>query len=123
VLPVAAPTTAKYIGADAGSPTVQYNNFRIRYNQATLNVEIATVAGTETIGAFCESQFGGALFNVNQVYNVTTTFQVFGDPGVIDGAERRSYRFGPTSLTDSRHYDFEMQHITATKIAMKIQEL
>jgi hypothetical protein len=113
--------STRYIGSSAGVlASMTLENFVIRYNTANTSLEIAAVAGTESIQTFCSTQFGNALVNTSGPLTVTTAFQVFGDPAIVAGLERRDYVFGPVAAGDQRQYQFTFQSLSATKVAMRV---
>jgi hypothetical protein len=104
-------TIARYVGPVAGNPTVTVDNFRFRFETATTNLQIATVAGTETVKFFAEGFFGAMAAipgpHNNNAFAVSTTFTTIGDPGAVFIAEHRSIVFTPTNTADLRAYEFE----------------
>ena len=107
---VAAPGLARYIGLTTGNPTIALDNFRFRFDTATLNLQIATVAGTETINAYTDVSWGSGN-NGADGYNynlaVTTAFATLGDVGALFQAEWRNYIITPSNTADVRAYKFE----------------
>jgi hypothetical protein len=115
---------AKYVGPNTTTlASVTLGNFILRYNATTTNVEIATVAGTETIGYYSEVNFASAAFDTaGTALALTTTFQLIGDPGIILGAEKRTIWFSPIAAGDTRMFEFELLSPTLTKMAVRLKQ-
>jgi hypothetical protein len=98
--------------------TVTTDNFIIRYNAATTNIEMATVSGIETIQGVFGTQNGNAWKINYGPYALTTTFQVVGNPAVVAGAEGRDYMWSRTLATDTSIFNLRMTSISSLKMSM-----
>jgi hypothetical protein len=113
-----------YVGpSTAQNSTVRLDNLIIRYNQATLDVEIALASGTLSVYAHNECIFGNSFINTVGILNLTTTFQILGDPDVTVNGEQRTSYITPTAAGDARAWKFEGQYWTgaAAKNMMRLQ--
>lgn len=103
--------SSTYVGITTGTNAiVRLDNFLVRYNNTTNNLEIATVTGSETIFSYDETVFGaGSFINiVDATKVVTTAFSTWGDPGLTVNGEHRTYLFTPQTTGDSRAYVLEL---------------
>ena len=120
----APPLASKYVGPNTGTlAQVQLGNFIVRYNAGNTNLEIATVAGTESILSYDETIWGaaGSLLNVvDSPKAVTTAFSTWGDPGVTINGEHRTYLFTPAATGDARAYVLELAWFT-NKVMMSLR--
>lgn len=118
------PTWAQsYVGPATGQlATVQLDGLIMRYDATTNNIQAAVTSGTLAVNSYNEAVYGGgAMINTtNTPATLTTTFQTFGDPGLIL-AEHRTYLITPTLATDARAWYFEAAFWTTAKTMIRLQ--
>lgn len=119
-----------YVGTRLGTvASVTLDNFIVRFNGVppVPLIEIATVAGTETIASH-NVTIGGTVGTFTNTADtakvVTTTFSSFGSAAAITSPQTKRYTFTPVSLTDTRAYKLEITHyLNPTKVAMKLSRI
>lgn len=121
---------AKYVGVTTGDPVVQIGNFRVRFQNSSTDLQISTVAGSETIKYYTTGFYNGGRVGGHVVYNktITTAWTTFGDPGAIFFAEMHEAVFTPLNVVDQRAFRFrytgwDVNSANPRKIIMELEQI